>query len=100
MAFTKTIVVRKVGNSKVAYIPNEWGVEKGDMINMICVLKGREWLTTTKAHRNSSCYLTVPAMWPCSVGDLIDIKIAYANVPKKVKYDEPGESDGDTGTED
>lgn len=108
MPFTKTFIVKKVGNSKAVYLPADWGVEKNEMMTIQGTLKGKDYITTTKAHFNCSIYLFVPAFWPCSVGDMIDLKVTYANVPinmntrKRGKNLEktPGEvANADTGTE-
>ena len=81
MAFVKSAQVKKWGSSKVIWLPNEWGVKKGDLMEIKVTLDGKTYIHTTKAKENSSRFLCIPKWWACEVGDVIDASINYATVP-------------------
>lgn len=99
MAFLKSMPVKSTGNSKCLWLDRTWGIQKGDMLTIHAILDGKNYYHTTAAKVNSSKYVTLPKFWPVEVGDIIDVKISYANVPKRPESEgasEDGEDDSET----
>lgn len=88
MSFLKTMQVKSTGHSKCLWMDRSWGIEKGDMLTIQVTIDGQTYYHTTTAKENCSKYVTLPKFWKVEVGDIIDVKISYANVPKK-EYVEP-----------
>lgn len=105
MAFLKSMQVKKTGNSKCLWLDRSWGIEKGDMLTIQTTIDGKTYFQTTSAKLNCSKFVTIPKFWPVEEGDIIDVKIAYANVPQKDtprqrKASREDSDNGDTGAED
>ena len=84
MPFHKSIIVKLWGeSSKVLWLPNEWGIEKGDLIEVQCEIDGKVFVHTTKAKQNSSRFVCIPQWWPCAIGDIVDAKFNYVTLPVK-----------------
>lgn len=85
MAFIKTMQVKLQGHSKCLWLDRSWGIEVGDMLTISTEINGQTYYHTTTAKHNCSKFVTLPKFWPVAVGDLIDVKVVYANVPKKIE---------------
>lgn len=81
MAYTRSFIIRKIGNSKAIYLPADWGIEKDEMVTVRAMVDGKEFVTTVKTHFKCSSYIYIPSFWPIAVGDIVEMKVTYANVP-------------------
>lgn len=81
MAFLRTFTVRHLGASKIIWVPKSWRMSRGQWVHYQANLKGRMWHMTDQVKGGStSFYITIPASWPCEIGDIIDLSVAYATV--------------------
>ena len=86
MVFVRTSTIKNKGNGRVIYIPAEWGFQAGDWVTIRMARPGATWpysLTTRiKLQKTGSDYINIPPEWPLFVGDMVDVKITYADIPR------------------
>lgn len=87
MVFVRTSTIKNKGNGRVLYIPSEWGFSTGEWITVRMAKPGATWpysLTTRiKGQKTGSAYINIPPEWPLFVGDMVDVKISYADIPRQ-----------------
>ena len=88
MPFTQSMIIKTVGNSYCIWMPRNWGIQKGDMLHIEMTIGSKVYHHTAPAQKNSSIFVTLPKFWPLHAGDVYDVRVNYANVPKRAEDDD------------
>lgn len=87
MVFVRTSTIKSKGNGRVIYIPSEWGFQGGEWVTIRMARPGATYpfsiTTRIKPQKTGSAYVNIPPEWPLFVGDMVDVKITYADIPRQ-----------------